>query len=181
MHSQAFDTIARAKREGLSCAGFLAEQLMAEREDRDPRRAECHIRAAHFPREKSPQEFDHGADSHVDRAWLSCLTEPRTPGRRGRKRPKRAVPERPRRRSGRQLAMAWLPQPAFDCRRAPADRHAPNRRTVARPGEPARRPGAPRTWARRRLRGLTDRRSRSGAGGGLTECDSGVYEVLDQS
>ncbi|MET7726308.1 hypothetical protein [Streptomyces mirabilis] len=83
MHSQAFDTIARAKREGLSCAGFLAEQLMAEREDRDPRRAECHIRAAHFPREKSPQEFDHGADSHVDRAWLSCLTEPRTPGRRG--------------------------------------------------------------------------------------------------
>ncbi|WP_185930201.1 ATP-binding protein [Streptomyces antimycoticus] len=55
MRAQAADTIARAEREGLSYAGFLAELLMAECEDRDRRRAERRIRAAHFPREKSLQ------------------------------------------------------------------------------------------------------------------------------
>ncbi|MFD9863447.1 ATP-binding protein [Streptomyces alboflavus] len=49
MRAQAADTIARAEREGLSYAGFLAELLMAECEDRDRRRAERRIRAARFP------------------------------------------------------------------------------------------------------------------------------------
>jgi hypothetical protein len=40
MRAQAADTIARAEREGLSYAGFLAELLMAECEDRDRRRAD---------------------------------------------------------------------------------------------------------------------------------------------
>ncbi|MFB8749082.1 hypothetical protein VSS30_09705 [Streptomyces parvulus] len=55
VRAQSADTIARAEREGLSDAGFLAELLLAECEDRDRRRAERRIRAARFPREKSPQ------------------------------------------------------------------------------------------------------------------------------
>ena len=53
MRTQVTDTIARAEREGLSYAGFLAELLLAECEDRDRRRTARRIRAAHFPREKS--------------------------------------------------------------------------------------------------------------------------------
>ncbi|WP_439678276.1 IS21-like element helper ATPase IstB [Embleya sp. MST-111070] len=66
MRAQAADTIARAEREGLSYAGFLAELLMAECEDRDRRRAERRIRAAHFPRDKSLREFDYKANPNVD-------------------------------------------------------------------------------------------------------------------
>ncbi|WP_229906804.1 ATP-binding protein, partial [Streptomyces lomondensis] len=43
MRSQAADTIARAEREGLSYAGFLAELLLAECEDRDRRRVQRHL------------------------------------------------------------------------------------------------------------------------------------------
>lgn len=73
MRVQAADTIARAEREGLSYAGFLAELLMAECEDRDPRRAERRIRAAHFPREKSMREFDYRVNPNVDPAVIHNL------------------------------------------------------------------------------------------------------------
>ncbi|SNX88446.1 DNA replication protein DnaC [Streptomyces sp. TLI_55] len=73
MRAQAGDTIARAEREGLSYAGFLAELLMAECEDRDRRRAERRIRAARFPREKSLREFDYTANPNVDPALINNL------------------------------------------------------------------------------------------------------------
>ncbi|MDQ0780064.1 DNA replication protein DnaC [Streptomyces aurantiacus] len=73
MRAQAADTIARAEREGLSYAGLLAELLMAECEDRDRRRAERRIRAAHFPREKSLREFDYRVNPHVDPAVIHNL------------------------------------------------------------------------------------------------------------
>ncbi|MFD8381769.1 IS21-like element helper ATPase IstB [Streptomyces sp. NPDC059679] len=73
MRAQAADTIARAEREGLSYAGFLAELLMAECEDRDRRRAERRIRAAHFPREKSLRDFDYSANPNVDPAVIHNL------------------------------------------------------------------------------------------------------------
>lgn len=73
MRAQAADTIARAEREGLSYAGLLAELLMAECEDRDRRRAERRIRAAHFPREKSLREFDYSVNLHVDPAVIHNL------------------------------------------------------------------------------------------------------------
>lgn len=73
MRAQAADTIARAEREGLSYAGFLAELLLAECEDRDRRRAERRIRAAHFPREKSLREFDYTANPNVDPAVIHSL------------------------------------------------------------------------------------------------------------
>jgi DNA replication protein DnaC len=73
MRAQAADTIARAEREGLSYAGFLAELLMAECEDRDRRRAERRIRAAHFPREKSLREFDYSVNPNVDPAVIHNL------------------------------------------------------------------------------------------------------------
>ncbi|MFJ9713849.1 SRPBCC family protein [Streptomyces sp. NPDC101234] len=90
MRARAADTIARAEREGLSYAGFLAELLMAECEDRDRRRAERRIRAAHFPREKSLREFDHTARSYsyaIEQApfpvtgYLSTLSVHPVPGR----------------------------------------------------------------------------------------------------
>lgn len=73
MRAQATDTIARAEREGLSYAGFLAELLMAECEDRDRRRAERRIRTARFPREKSLREFDYTANPNVDPAVINNL------------------------------------------------------------------------------------------------------------
>ncbi|WP_405734441.1 ATP-binding protein [Streptomyces sp. NBC_01537] len=73
MRAQAADTIGRAEREGLSYAGFLAELLMAECEDRDRRRAERRIRAAHFPRDKSLREFDYSVNPHVDPAVVNNL------------------------------------------------------------------------------------------------------------
>ncbi|MPY55976.1 hypothetical protein FNH08_01855 [Streptomyces spongiae] len=73
MRAQAADTIARAEREGLSYAGFLAELLLAECEDRDRGRAERRIRAAHFPREKSLREFEYTANPNVDPAVIHSL------------------------------------------------------------------------------------------------------------
>ena len=67
MRAQAADTI------GLSYAGFLAELLLAECEDRDRRRAERRIRAAHFPREKSLREFEYTANPNVDPAVIHSL------------------------------------------------------------------------------------------------------------
>ncbi|MFF9774140.1 ATP-binding protein [Streptomyces sp. NPDC013978] len=63
--AQAADTIARAEREGLSYAGSLAELPRAECEDRDRRRAERRIRAAHFPREQSLLGNSGTAKSHL--------------------------------------------------------------------------------------------------------------------
>jgi DNA replication protein DnaC len=73
MRAQAADTIARAARKGLSYAGFLAELLMAECEDRDRRRAERRIRAAHFPREKSLRGFEYSVNPNVDPAVIHNL------------------------------------------------------------------------------------------------------------
>lgn len=46
---------------------------MAECEDRDRRRAEHRIRAAHFPREKSLREFDYSVNPNVDPAVIHHL------------------------------------------------------------------------------------------------------------
>ncbi|MFF7356691.1 ATP-binding protein [Streptomyces filipinensis] len=75
--ARAADTIARAEREGLSSAGFLAELLTAECEDRDRRRAERRIRAAHFPREKSLRDFDHSTNPDIDPAVIHSLATDR--------------------------------------------------------------------------------------------------------
>ncbi|MFF7172902.1 IS21-like element helper ATPase IstB [Streptomyces pseudovenezuelae] len=58
---------------GLQRAFALAELLMAECEDRDRRRAERRIRAAHFPREKSLREFDYSVNPNVDPAVVNNL------------------------------------------------------------------------------------------------------------
>lgn len=73
MRAQAAGTIARAEREQLSYAGFLAELLMAECEDRDRRRAERRIRAARFPHVKSLREFDYAVNPNVDPALINNL------------------------------------------------------------------------------------------------------------
>lgn len=56
MRAQAADTITRA-----------------ECEDRDRRRAERRIRAAHFPRQKSLREFDYRVNQNVDPAVIHNL------------------------------------------------------------------------------------------------------------
>lgn len=53
IRSQFSDLAEQAAREQMSYRGFLAELLMAERDDRARRRAERRFKGAKFPRQKS--------------------------------------------------------------------------------------------------------------------------------
>jgi len=58
MRSRFAEIAESAQREQLTYRGFLAELLMAERDDRDRRRSARRITAAGFPREKWLSDFD---------------------------------------------------------------------------------------------------------------------------
>ena len=62
------DLAEAAARDQMTYRGFLAELLMAERDDRARRRSERRIKAAAFPRDKSLRAFEFDANPHVDPA-----------------------------------------------------------------------------------------------------------------
>jgi DNA replication protein DnaC len=62
-----------AEREQMTYRGFLAELLMAEREDRDRRRSERRIKSAGFPRQKFLRDFDFDANPNVTPAAVHTL------------------------------------------------------------------------------------------------------------
>ena len=64
---------AASEREQLSYLGFLAELVMAERDDRDKRRSVRRITAAGFPRAKRIEEFDFAANPSVAPAVINQL------------------------------------------------------------------------------------------------------------
>jgi DNA replication protein DnaC len=67
------DMIAAAQREQASYAGFLAEALLAECDDRDQRRRVRRVRDATFPRTKRLEDFDHDANPAVNPATIATL------------------------------------------------------------------------------------------------------------
>jgi DNA replication protein DnaC len=73
IRGQFTDLAEAAKRDQMSCKGFLAELLLAECEDRARRRSERRIKAAAFPREKSLQAFDFDANPNLDAATINPL------------------------------------------------------------------------------------------------------------
>ncbi|WP_344908485.1 ATP-binding protein, partial [Actinomadura meridiana] len=62
-----------AVRDQMTYRGFLAELLMAECDDRNRRRSERRIKAAHFPRQKTLREFDYDANPNIDPATIHTL------------------------------------------------------------------------------------------------------------
>ncbi|TDD23198.1 AAA family ATPase [Actinomadura sp. KC06] len=62
-----------AVRDQMTYRGFLAELLMAECDDRNRRRSERRIKAAHFPRHKSLREFDYDANPGIVPATIHTL------------------------------------------------------------------------------------------------------------
>lgn len=69
---------AAAQREQLTYAGFLAELLLAECDDRDRRRSARRLKAAGFPREKWLTDFDYAANPNIAPAVIA--TWPPAPG-----------------------------------------------------------------------------------------------------
>lgn len=67
------DHLVAAEREQHSYAGFLAELLLAECDDRDTRRRARRVREAGFPRAKRIEDFDHQANPHVNPATINAL------------------------------------------------------------------------------------------------------------
>ena len=59
--------------EQLTCAGFLAELLLAECDDRDRRRSARRLKAAGFPREKWLTDFDYTANPNIAPAVIANL------------------------------------------------------------------------------------------------------------
>jgi len=66
--------LAAAEREQASYAGFLAEALLAECDDRDERRRARRVREAAFPRTKRLEDFDFTANDTVNPATIATLT-----------------------------------------------------------------------------------------------------------
>ncbi len=62
-----------AEREQHSYAGFLAELLLAECDDRDTRRRARRVREAAFPRAKRLEDFDFDANPDVNPATINAL------------------------------------------------------------------------------------------------------------
>jgi len=73
MRSRFAEIAESAQREQLTYRGFLAELLMAERDDRDRRRSARRITAAGFPREKWLSDFDYTANPTVEPAVIAQL------------------------------------------------------------------------------------------------------------
>jgi DNA replication protein DnaC len=65
--------LAAAEREQHTYAGFLAELLLAECDDRDTRRKTRRVREAAFPRLKRIEDFDFDANPHVNPATINAL------------------------------------------------------------------------------------------------------------
>ena len=70
---RAGEVAAAAQREQLTYAGFLAELLMAECDDRDRRRSARRLKAAGFPREKWLTDFDYTANPNVEPGVIANL------------------------------------------------------------------------------------------------------------
>ncbi|WTU55644.1 IS21-like element helper ATPase IstB [Streptomyces sp. NBC_00056] len=67
------DIASAAAKDQMTYRGYLAELLMAERDDRARRRSERRIKAAGFPREKSVRSFDFDANPNIDPATIHTL------------------------------------------------------------------------------------------------------------
>lgn len=67
------DMITAAEREQQSYAGFLADALLAECDDRDERRRTRRMREANFPRDKRLEAFDYDANGAVNPATINAL------------------------------------------------------------------------------------------------------------
>jgi DNA replication protein DnaC len=65
--------IAAAEREQLGYAGFLAQALLAECDDRDERRRIRRIHDAGFPRTKRLEDFDYTANTDINPATINNL------------------------------------------------------------------------------------------------------------
>ena len=63
-----------AQKEQLSYAGFLAELLLAECDDRDRRSSVRRVKAAGFPRDKWLGDFDFDANPNINPATINTLT-----------------------------------------------------------------------------------------------------------
>jgi DNA replication protein DnaC len=62
-----------AEREQQTYAGFLAELLLAECDDRDTRRKQRRVRDAAFPRDKRIEDFDYDANPGINPATIATL------------------------------------------------------------------------------------------------------------
>jgi DNA replication protein DnaC len=67
------DMVTAAEREQLDYAGFLAEALLAECDDRDERRRHRRVHDAAFPRTKRLEDFDYTANPTVNPATIATL------------------------------------------------------------------------------------------------------------
>ena len=73
IRARAGEFAAAAEREHATYAGFLAELLLAECDDRDARRKERRIRDAGFPRAKRIEDFDYAANPNINPATIATL------------------------------------------------------------------------------------------------------------
>jgi len=73
IRARAGEFAAAAEREHATYAGFLAELLLAECDDRDARRKERRVRDAGFPRAKRIEDFDYAANPNVNPATIATL------------------------------------------------------------------------------------------------------------
>ena len=74
IREQLTEHVAAAEREQHTYAGFLAELLLAECDDRDTRRRSRRVREAGFPRTKRIEDFDFAANPNVNPATVNALT-----------------------------------------------------------------------------------------------------------
>lgn len=73
IRARATEFAAAAEREHATYAGFLAELLLAECDDRDARRKERRVRDAGFPRAKRIEDFDYTANPNINPATIATL------------------------------------------------------------------------------------------------------------
>ena len=73
IRGQIDEHLAAAQREQHSYAGFLAELLLAECDDRETRRRARRVREAAFPRAKRLEDFDFDASPQVNPATINAL------------------------------------------------------------------------------------------------------------
>lgn len=73
IRARASEFAAAAEREQATYAGFLAELLLAECDDRESRRKERRVRDAGFPRPKRIEDFDYAANPNINPATIATL------------------------------------------------------------------------------------------------------------
>ena len=67
------EAVTVAEKEQLSYAGFLAELMLAECDDRDRRSSVRRVKAAGFPRDKWLGDFDFDANTNINPATINTL------------------------------------------------------------------------------------------------------------